>query len=254
MVAWRKVGSFVTPAAGTTVVDVTSKGEDPKAIHYFSTGNTANQTIQADAQCWHGFAAESGPDSLHNHYGESDATPDTQRISTNTASVQIRDPNGDAILVEGTVTFQATTFTITYTTFTAGIIVNYECFGGASVTAIVREMTADSSPHTGVGFTSDLLLFCTAGQQIPATAIFAYQSYGCARDNGVTIDQWCLFSYMGDNDLDAIGSAVTSVDCCGQYDVDFADWQIQVTVIGPDGFTWTGSYGDGITVLCLYFV
>ena len=147
--------------------------------------------------------------------------------------------------------------TITYDTFAAGHIVHYEIWGGDAVQANLQMVVANASPHTGVGFTPKMVLMSTSGNLFPTppgstTSIHAYQSYGVAYD-GTTIDQWCIFTYMGDNDLDAIGSGATNVDVAGQYDVDFASWQIQLTSFDVDGITWAGTNADEIMMLFLTF-
>lgn len=250
---WVKTGSFITPASGTTVIDITTHGNDAKGIHLWGNYSTSNDTNEAGSMTWHGFAAGS-LDYAGMTNSESNNTINTRRENVNNRCIFITDPANDATIdVAGTAVLNANDVTISYNNFTAGHVVHYEIFGGSDVSAVVREFAANTSPHTGVGFTSDLILFWCTGNAVPGNSQHAFMSFGCAHDNGASIDQWTLFSYQGDNDLDSIGSALAPAFNAGQYDVDYTAWQTTITAIGSDGFTWTGSNTDEIVALCIDF-
>ena len=246
---WYKSGEFATPASGNIVVDVTDKGVDPFGVHVSWTDNDADQTIQVHAELGHGFS--DGTNNRAVMHNAQDGASNNFRQSSITASILVVNPTDDTIQVEGTVTLQATTITFVFTTVSAGFRIHWEAFGGAGA-AIVADVGADASPVTGLGLANgDLLLGFTSGEQFPASSQFAYQTYGVARDNGVSIDQWALFKYMGDNDEDFTGSALEAGQFMGQYDVDFADWTIQITALSGDGFTWAGSNADHFAYMIL---
>jgi len=246
---WYKSGEVVTPASGNSVVDVTDKGEDPFGIHLSWTDNTADQTIQTHAELGHGFS--DGTNHRAVMHNAQDGASNNLRQSSITAAILVVDPTDDTILVEGSVTFQATTFTLVFTTVAAGFRIHYEVFGGSGA-AIVADVGADAAPVTGLGLANgDLLLGFTSGEQFPASSQFAFQTYGVAHFNGIGIDQWALFKYMGDNDEDETGSGLASGDFMGQYDVDFANWTIQITSLTGDGFNWAGSNGDHFAYMIL---
>jgi len=259
MSVWYQSSVFVTPASGTTVIP-TTKGKFPRFLHTWTAINTSDQVIQNDAASNHGFSAGVTLGDLATlQMRESDPDENTQRASTAGFCVHIRNPANDAIIVQGSAVMNEDDITITWDTFTAGHIVHYEILGG-DMDAAVQMVAADSSPHAGVGFPPEMVLMSTAGNLFPTppgstTSIHAYQSYGVAYDNPSGVDQWCLFSYMGDNDSDALGSAISGFngDVAGQYDVDFADWQIQVTSFDTDGITWAGSNGDEVMMAFLSF-
>ena len=252
MSVWVKTGTFTTPGSGTTVIDTSYHGEGPVAIHMWGSWANSNDANRANALSWHGFAAGGVYRSLA-ITSQSAGSNNTQRQGSNTSAILVMDPADNSLdVLTSSIAFNSGDITITYGTFAAGFIVHYVIFGGSDVTASVREHTASSSPHTGVGFTSDLILFVCNGNAIPAASIHAYQSFGVATDDG-GINQFCHFAYMGDDDLDSIGSALTPTDNAGQYNVDFPNWTTQITVIGSDGYSWTGSNADELISLCLNF-
>ena len=247
---WYKTGETVTPASGNTVVDVSDKGTLPFGIHLFWTDNTADATIQPHAELGHGFS--DGTNHRAVMQNAQDAVSNNFRQSSITAAILVVDPTDDSIQVEGTITFENESFTIVWTTVSAGFRIHWEVWGGSNGGAVVGDVGADASPLTGLGLANgDLLLGFTSGEQFPASSQFAYQTYGAARDNGVGIDQWALFKYMGDNDEDSQGSGLTSTDFMGQYDVDFANWTIQITAMSGDGATWTGTNADHFAFMML---
>ncbi len=248
--SWVKSGTFVTPASGSTVISVTDKGTNPKAILIWGTWANADDVNRANAEQWWGVSDGVNHRALMAN-AESNAVINTQRNNSATACLLIEDPADDSIDVVATAAMNVNDVTINYSVFTAGFVVHYEIFGGADCQAAVQQFAANTSPHTGVGFQPTLLLMGTSGNLIPAASIHAYQSFGAVADNGVSIDQWALFSYFGDNDLDTIGSALASGFSAGQYDVDFANWTMTITSIDADGFTWTGTNADDVICLCL---
>jgi len=252
MTVWVKTGTFTTPASGTTVIDVGYHGDTPVAIHMWGSWANSNDANRADCLSWHGFAAGGVYRSLA-ITAESAGTINNQRQGSNTSAILIMDPADDSLdVLSSSIAFNTSDVTISYGAFTAGFVIHYTIFGGSDVTASVREHTVDSSPHTGVGFTSDLIIFCCNGNAIPASSVHAYQSFGVATDDG-GINQWCHFAYMGDGDLDTIGSALAPAFNAGQYNVDFPNWTTTITAIGSDGYTWTGTNGDELISLCLNF-
>ena len=198
---WYKTGEIVVPAMGTSVVDVTDKGTDPFGIHFFWTDNVTDQVIEVHAELGHGFS--DGTNHRAVMHNAEDGVSNNLRQSSITACALIVNPVDDAIQVEATVTFQANTFTVTYTTQAAGFRLHYEVWGGTHGGAVVGDVGADASPLTGLGLAhGDLFLGFTSGEQFPASSQFAYQSYGAACQTLAGIVQWCLFKYMGDNDED----------------------------------------------------
>ncbi len=247
---WYKTGQFVTPASGTTVIDVTDKGTNPFAIHVWFSRVTADDTVQADQLFGHGFSDGTNHDTGMTN--AQDGANNTNRDGRNANLILIKNPTDDSddVLAAGAA-MNVNDITISYTTFTTGYRIHFEIWGGADGSAEMREVAASTSPINDLTMvTPDMVLAWTLGQQHPATSIHGYMSFGVAVDNA-GIDQWAQFTYMGDNDTDFVGSALVAGQFAGQYDVDFADWQIQVTAIGSNGVTWAGTNGDEVLFLFL---
>lgn len=252
---WYKQAKFQSPGGGDTVIDVSDKGSDPFAVHITWGINTVNQVRQDDYTFGHGFAAEGAPDTyraiMHNAEQNAD---NNHRASSDTVAILVKNPVNDDVLVAATVTFQATTVTIVYSIDIGGLRFQIDIFGGVDGAAVVGDVGADDGEITGLGLANgDLLMMSTSGEQIPASSQFAYQSFGVSHDNGVAIDQWALLAYAGDNDQDFKGSALVEGIIAGQYDVDFANWTINILTQSGDGATWAGSNVDHIAFLMIDF-
>ncbi len=249
---WYKQAKVTVPASGNSVIDVTDKGTIPFGVHVSWAINTINQVRQNDYTFGHGFAAAANQRAIM-HNAEQNAS-NNHRASTDTASILIKNPVNDDVLVAATITFQATTITVVYSIQLAGYRLNFDIFGGVDGAAVVGDVGADDQEITGLGLANgDLLMMSTSGEQIPASSQFAYQSFGVSHDNGVSIDQWGLLAYAGDNDVDFKGSALVEGLIAGQYDVDFANWTINILTQTGDGATWAGSNVDHVAFMMIDF-
>lgn len=247
---WYKQAKITVPASGDTIIDVTDKGTLPFGVHVTWALNSINQVRQDDQTFGHGFATALDQRAIM-HNTEQNAS-NNHRASTDTASILIKNPTNDVVLVAATITFQAGSITVAYSIQSAGQRLNFDIYGGADGAAAVGDVGADDGAITGLGLANgDLLLMSTSGEQIPASSQFAFQSYGVSHDNGVTIDQWAVLAYAGDNDFDFKGSALVEGIIAGQYDVDFANWTINILTQSGDGATWAGSNVDHIAFMML---
>jgi len=255
---WYRTGTFLTPASGTTVI---STPDNPKAIHVWFTDANANDTNEVGNSFGHGFG--DGTDEISCAIAAQDGATDTRRHGIGTVGgtgnlIGILDPAADLSAGSGTLKVIATTaamnasdITISYSTFTANIIIHYECWGGTDVNANLFEMpdvgSASSPDAHGLSNKPDLVMFVTNGQAHPANSIHAYMSFGIAHDNGASIDQWALFSYLGDTGIgDGQGSGLAPGLNAGQYNIDFTNWTNTITVIDATNIEWT-STGSGTT-------
>lgn len=248
---WYKTGQFTTPASGTTVIDVTDKGTNPKFIHVWFSRVTADDTIQAHQGWGHGMSDGIDHDAMT--ITAQDGANTTDRDGRNANLFLINDPtdpDGADDVLASTVAMNANDVTISYTTFTVGYRIHYEIWGGTDVTVNMLQHNADAatdSPFThSLGSKPDLIMMMTLGQAHPASSIHSYQSFGIANDNGTSIDQWVQWHFHGDTDTDFVGSSLQSGFSAGQYDVDFADWDLTITAISTTTFTWTNT-GSGLT-------
>jgi len=259
---WYRTGVSTCPASGTRVISTPS---DPKCIHVWYTHADTNDTNEVGASYGHGFG--DGTDALSCCIAAVDGGTTTRRqgagaIGGTDAIMLILDPANQAtpFVVGTTAAMNANDITISFSTFTNGKIFHWEAFGGTDVTAnitlILNIAAATNSPWThGLSSAPDLLMFLTNGQGNWAdNSIHSYLAFGVAHDNGASIDQWCLTTYMGDTGIgDGQGSGLTPAICAGQYDIDFADWTNTVTVIGATTYTWTDvtPQADDMAVLAI---
>jgi len=239
---WYKTGQFSTPASGTTVIDVTDKGTAPKGIHLWWSKVTADDTVTANQFFGHGFS----DGTTHRAFmtNAQDGANNNRRDNENTGAILIDNVTDTRTVVGGAVTMNTNDVTIAYSVFAANHIIHYEIWGGADCAAELDEMAANTSPDTTSTFTSDLILVACTGNAIENASQHAFMCFGAAHDNGASIDQWCQFTYMGDNDTDVVGSALSTALIAGQYNSDYTNWTATVTAIGATGFTWTGSNAD----------
>ena len=251
---WVKTGIVTTPGSGTTVINITSKGNNAKGIHLWGATPTADNTTTADAHVWHAFS-----DGINDRFGyntkDSNATHDTQRWASQTDLVHIRNAAGDATVMTVTgAAMNANDVTLSYGTFAAGHILHYEIYGGSDCDVEVEDHLASASPFTGlVNGAPDLVLFMTTGQTSwAANSIHAFFAFGVMHDNGGTIEQWGIFSYWGSTGGNTTGSSLSALFTSGQYNTpDFANWTMAVTATSSTGWTWTGTNGDTIAYMSI---
>ena len=247
---WFKALEIQVPAAGDTVIDTTDRGTNAFGVHCAWPINTLDDTRQDDMEFGHGFSDGTNERAIM-HNAEQNVSNNLRQSVIN-AAILIVDPTTDAILVQGNLTLNVNDVTIVWTIRTVDFRIIVEIWGGTDGGAVVGDVGADASPLTGLGLANgDLFLGATSGEQFPASSMFAFQAFGCSHDNGTSIDQWALLSYAGDNDLDFKGSALVEGIFQGQYDVDFADWQINITAQSGDGATWAGTNADHFAFMML---
>jgi len=240
---WYKTGQFSTPASGTTVISTTDKGTNPKGIHLWWSKVTTDDTVTANQFFGHGFS----DGTTHRAFmtNAQDGANNNRRDNENTGAILIDNVTDTRTVVGGAVTMNTNDVTIAYSVFAVNHIIHYEIWGGADCAADVEEMAANTSPDTAGSFTSDLILVCSTGNAIENASQHAFMCFGAVTDDPVSgIEQWCQFTYMGDDDTDVVGSALSTDLIAGQYNSDYTNWTATVTAIGATGFTWTGSNAD----------
>ena len=254
---WYKTGTFLTPASGTTVINTTDKGTNPFAIHVWWTHADTNDTEELGACFGHGFG--DGVDEIAmcvaaQHGGSVQRRHGLGTIGGTGNIIAILDPSsiqtgasGTLFVIGTTAAMNANDVTISYSTFTANIIIHYEIWGGADGSAnLTTRNDSGTSPFShGLGVVPDLVLSCTLGQAHPANAQYAFLSFGAAQ---VGINQWNLLSYWGDNNETDSGSAVSTASIAGQYNLEYANWTNVVTALSSTTMTFTG--GTGSDAVC----
>jgi len=130
---WYKTGSFTTPASGTTVIG-SLPGTAPKFIRLWWGNNTTDNTVQAHQQ--YGMGMSDGTDHDCMTFTAQDGANLNERDARNANWCLISDPTstGTDIVLGSSAAMNTNDVTLSYTTFTAGRIINYEIFGGAGTT------------------------------------------------------------------------------------------------------------------------
>jgi len=138
----------------------------------------------------------------------------------------------------------------------SGFIVHYFAVGGADANAVVGTQSFGAGSVTGVGFTSDLvgcISVCSANENVDEQ--YSFMSLGFAHDNGSSIDQWVAAIYGSDGTGSGTGDNKHSLLVDGtfirQLGAEYTAWNAVCTVIGTDGFTWTGGNADDVYYFCL---
>lgn len=257
MSGWFKTGTFTTPASGTTVISVTSRGTNPKAIHLFCTNNTSDDANQIHAAMNHGFS-DGSVDCSVLHNTDQTSTTNTRRSNSNTLALDVELPTDDSALFTITaVAMNVNDVTLTYGSFTVGHIVNYVIFGGTDCQAFVGTVNSNdaSSPFTGVGFQPEFVIAICTGNAANNQSQHSYLSFGVS--DGTS--EWCLMGYQGQNLTTPKGSVLIENEIVGQHDLEFADWGATILAMNSDGFTYenvpTADTGgsDVWYVLCISF-
>ncbi len=257
MAGWIKTGQFITPASGTTVIDITDKGNDAKAIHLCCTNNTLLDTEQIHSVMNHGISDGSVDRSvLHNT--DQTSLVNTRRSNSDALVLDLEDPTDDSeILTITAAAMNANDVTLTYGSFSAGQIVNFVIFGGDDCQTFVGNVPSNdaSSPFTGVGFQPEIVLAICSGNAVNNQSEHSYQSFGVSDGT----DEWVLFAFQGNNNQADKGSVLVENQIAGQMDLNFADWGVTILAMNSDGFTYenvpTADTGgaDIWFVLCVTF-
>lgn len=257
MAGWIKTGQFTTPASGTTVIDITDKGNDAKAIHLYCTNNNSLDVNQIHAAMNHGISQGSVDRSMLHNTDQTSST-NTRRSNSDSLVLDIEDPTDDSIIfIISAAAMNANDVTLTYSDFTAGHIVNYVIFGGDDCSVFVGNVLSNdtNSPFTGVGFQPELVIAICSGNAANNQSQHSYQSFGVSDGT----NEWVLFGYQGDNLTTSKGSVLVENQIAGQMDLDYTDWGVTILAMNSDGFTYenvpTADTGgsDVFFVLCVTF-
>ncbi len=238
MAGWIKTGQFTSPASGTTVIDITDKGNDAKGIHLWCTNNTSLDTQQIHSVMNHGFSDGTNDRSiLHNTDQAAITGLNTRRSNSTTLVLSLENPPDDVVLLTITAAaMNANDVTLTYGTFTAGHIINFTIFGGSDCSVEVGDTPSNdaSSPLTGIAFAPEFGLYMTHGAAANDQSQFSFQSFGVSDGT----NEWCLFAFQGANSPDNKGSVLIENEVTGQMDLQFADWGATILAMTSDGFTY----------------
>jgi len=231
-------GQFTSPASGTTVIDVTGKGNNAKGIHLWCTNNTLLDTQQEDSVMNHGFSDGTRHRTLlHNTDHDALGGLNTRRSNSTSLVLELETPVDDVVLLTITAAaMNANDVTLTYGVFTAGHVINFVIFGGDDCSVEVGDTPSNdvNSPVTGIAFAPEFGLFVTSGAAANDKAQYSFQSFGVSDGT----DEWVLFAFQGANAPTNKGSVLVENEVVGQMDLQFADWGATIVALTSDGFTY----------------
>lgn len=219
-----------------------------KAAILRATGNTLVDTLQPDAVLTLCFVDANGGKGLGIGSTNGPDTHQREQIE-GTGSFFLHDGGAGPHLLEGTPTLTSQGLEIDFTINTAGHNIQIVVIGGDSVLASVDKLNINSSPKTGLGFRPDVLLSGTVGILGTSTgdSTFALMSYGICIDTG-TPAQWNLAT---DQSGSTRNSLLTDGSMLGQLQGTAFTWEMEITSIDADGYTWNGTNTDSANILAL---
>lgn len=170
-----------------------------------------------------------------------------RKQASGTGSLIVMDASSTSApdFVTGTPVLTATGLDINFTVNTSGIRLYISFLGGDSVTASVNEVQISAGSLTGLSFQPELLIGTSVGltQGSSGDNTFSLRTWGFAN----ATDQ-CL---LGFTNISTRNCTAKSGSFLGQLvDTSFT-WEMVITALTSDGFTWTGSNTDNAYVLSL---
>lgn len=240
-----KTGTITTPA-GTGNVSTTSIGFTPKCIYFYWTANTTNP--QVNAITGHGMTDGTAHRCIN--AAGADAAQDTFRSRSITIPVEIRNMATTVVVAASYVSFDIDGFTLNFTTTAVGYTLNYVVFGGTDVTAKVATFTMSASPATGFANSPEFAIVMASNGTGATVDTFGTQCIGFFN---AALEQFHHASYHGDdaNDQTEKRSLLRSTGFCSQVVAGGLTYELSISTITVDGFSWTGSNADVMDVLGL---
>lgn len=233
--------------SGPTLV-VPVSFDNPSAAVIRATGNTTDNTLEADAVLT--FCLVDKLTSMGMSMGSTGNPDSHQREQVmGTGSLIVHDGGSGPHLVEGTPSLSAAGLSIDFTLCTAGVTLEILVFGGNSVRASVNQVQISDGALTGLSFRPDIILGTSVGIPFggPGDSSFAILSFGSCIDPG-TPQQ---FSVSTDQSGTTRNSVLKSGTLLGQLQGTAFTWEMAITAFTADGFTWSGSNSDGAYILSL---
>ncbi len=150
-----------------------------------------------------------------------------------------------ADFVRGTPVLTATGLDINFTLNTSGIRLYISFLGGDDVTASVNEIQINDGSLTGLAFQPELIIGTSVGltQGSAGDDVFSLRTWGFAN----ATDQ-CLLGFTNDETRNCTAKSGSFL---GQIVGTGFTWEMSITALTADGFTWSGTNTDSAYVLSL---
>ncbi len=235
-----------TGATGAILVAPTTF-DNAKAAIIRMTGNTATDTLQGNCVMSLCLVDLSGGKGLG--FGANTSDDGQRKQIEGTSSVFILGGGFTNDVVRGTPSLGPDGLTIDFTINASGYKLEIIVIGGPDVESSVDTVVVSASPKTGIGFRPDILFGICSGQTAGEVSdlTFAILSLGVCKDVG-SPEQWCSAANFNDTTR---SSATKSGTFLAQPVGASYTWEMSITSIDADGYTWSGSNGDSCYVLAL---
>lgn len=242
-----KTGTFTTPA-GTGNNAVTGVGFTPKALYLYWVPVTSS-TAANDSVTGHGITDGSTHRCIN--AGGTNGAQATFRSRSTTVPLDVKNAAATTLAAASFVSFDTDGFTLNYTTAASGYIIHYVAFGGADVRAKVASSLASASPLTGLAFSPEFMILISNNSTGTATESFGTQSIGFAN---AALQEFDLTTYHGNNTSDQTQkrSVLRSTGFLAQVTT-AVDYELSISGVTSDGFSWTGTNADNFDGLYLNF-
>lgn len=228
-----------------TIID--NLGYTPKACVISAIATTNLDSVDADAPSSICFVATNGTmgDGIASKSAGGTVLRRIAISGTGSLIVMSSASTSAADLVRGTPSFLSEGLQIIFTANTSGVRLQITIIGGDSIESSIDEIQISDGSLTGLSFEPELLIGTTVGltQGSDSDNIFALRSWGLAN----ATDQ-CL---LGFNNGVTRNCVAKSASFLGQVvDTSFT-WEMAITALTSDGFTWSGTDGDKAYVMSL---
>lgn len=237
----------VTNGSTGNQVIITGLNFTPKAAVIAAIATSNLDSIDADAPSTMCLVATNGTMGDGTTGKSAGGTVLRRKQASGTGSLIVMDASSTSAtdFVTGTPVLTATGLDINFTNNTAGIRLYISIFGGDDITASVDEVQINDGSLTGLAFQPEMLIGTSVGltQGSSGDNVFSLRTWGLAN----ATDQ-CLLGFTND---ETRNSTAKSGSFLGQIVGTSFTWEMQITALTSDGFTWSGSNSDSAYVLSL---
>lgn len=255
-------GTITAPASPNTSV-VTGVGFQPSVVLLFCQASSAAGNLTQAVQCI-GFAVGTSSfasicsASRHNIAGASQSF----RRHSNTKALTVLNHAGSVVLEATVSAVGADGFTVSYSTYSSGTLINYIAIGGADITGVaIKEITSPAGTgtqaYTGVGFQPHGIMMIGTGSS-SATDVTDGTANGlgvgyCDASLNQNCSSWVCEDAVATSNTSSAGSSTEIINLCGP--TESTRFAAAVSTIGSDGFSlnWSTTSGAGsyFWALCL---
>jgi hypothetical protein len=262
-----KVGSIVAPTAATGNQSYTGVGFRPKALIFFSTGQTATG-FSTGAVVAYGFSAGPGKDRVVTYASDDNVTTANYkptRWQSTRCILVTAGTTGTKAAAAAVVSLDADGFTLNWQNISSAFIVHYMALGGSEITnanggTFTPSAGTGSQAVTGVGFQPDFLMFLSidSDSTLPVTPHGKVSLGYAGRSSayGITQGGVTAVAQTGGNittsGAQKTGAAILEKDTT--VAASSPTFTASVTSFDPDGFTVNKTVNTGGTETVVGFL